>query len=72
MASPTAIITVVVVMRLDHTLASAAQRTMEMLRTLSDATFLLALVGDSTDRSPYYEYGHRASRRGPKVGAGQG
>jgi Mrp family chromosome partitioning ATPase/capsular polysaccharide biosynthesis protein len=64
--------TVVVVMRLDHTLASAAQRTMEMLRTLSDATFLLALVGDSTDRSPYYEYGHRAPRRAPKVGAGQG
>ncbi|MGB8860467.1 MAG: hypothetical protein WCC60_14480 [Ilumatobacteraceae bacterium] len=67
--------TVVVVMRLDHTLASAAQRTMEMLRTLSDATFHLALVGDSTDRSPYYEYGHRRpkrrSRRAPKAAAGK-
>lgn len=61
--------TVVVVMRLDHTLASAAQRTMEMLRALSDATFHLALVGDSTDRSPYYEYGQRASRRRLKTGS---
>lgn len=59
--------TVVVVMRLDHTLASAAQRTMEMLRALSDATFHLALVGDSTDRSPYYEYGQRATRRKVKT-----
>ena len=62
--------TVVVVMRLDHTLASAAQRTMEMLRSLSDATFHLVLVGDSADRSPYYEYGHRAPRRVLKAVAG--
>ncbi len=62
--------TVVVVMRLDHTLASAAQRTMEMLRSLSDATFHLALVGDSTDRSPYYEYGQRSARRKVKTGTG--
>lgn len=51
--------TIVVVMRLDHTLASAATRTMELLHSLSDATFHLALVGDTTERSAYYEYDTR-------------
>jgi Mrp family chromosome partitioning ATPase len=65
--------TVVVVMRLDHTVASPAERTMEMLRSLAEAPLLLTLVGDAGDRSPYYEYGHRAPRRERvKAGTGQG
>ncbi|MEI7546465.1 MAG: hypothetical protein WCK21_00190 [Actinomycetota bacterium] len=63
--------TIVMVMRLDHTLASAAQHTIDMMHTLTTATFLLALVGDSTERSPYYEYEAKPVRapRRPALGA---
>ncbi len=56
--------TVLVVLRLDHTLTAAAKRSMEVLRSLSDANFILATIGDSAvGRSYYYEYADRAERR---------
>ena len=48
--------TVVMVMRLGHTLAHAAERTIELMHNLTTATFLLAVVGDSVEHSPYGEY----------------
>ncbi len=56
--------TVLVVMRLDHTLTAAARRSMEVLRSLSDADFILATIGDSAvRRSYYYEYADRKERK---------
>ncbi len=49
--------TVVMVVRLDHTLARAAEQTIELVHQLSTATFLLALVGGSAEQSPYEAYG---------------
>lgn len=48
--------TIVVVMRLDHTLAGAARHTMDLLHSLSAGTVMLALVGDANDQATYYEY----------------
>jgi hypothetical protein len=48
--------TVVMVIRLGHTLAATAQRTMEMLQSLTSATIHLALMGEAGTQSPYYEY----------------
>ncbi|MEQ1699010.1 MAG: hypothetical protein ABMA25_02820 [Ilumatobacteraceae bacterium] len=56
--------TIVVVMRLDHTFAGAARHTMDLMRSLSSGTLMLALVGDSPDQATYYEYG--APSRQPK------
>ena len=57
--------TVVMVMQLDHTLAAAASRTMQTLRSLTEATFILTIIGDSSDRAPYYyEYANTGERRG--------
>lgn len=58
--------TVVVVIRLGHTLAATAQRTMEMLRTLTSATIHLALMGDVASQQPYYEYTSDSGRKPTK------
>lgn len=54
--------TVVMVIRLGHTLSATAQRTMEMLQSLTSATIHLALLGEAGAQSPYYEY----QSQGPK------
>jgi Mrp family chromosome partitioning ATPase len=54
---------VVVSMRLDHTLTSAAQRSMSLLRALSTGEMHLVVVGESIERSPYYEYGNPTGKR---------
>jgi len=54
---------VVVAIRLDHTLTSATQRTMQLLRSLSTGTLHLVLVGENIERSPYYEYGNPNGKR---------
>ena len=54
---------VVVAIRLDHTLTSATQRTMQLLRSLSTGTLHLVLVGEDIERSPYYEYGNPSGKR---------
>lgn len=54
---------VVVAIRLDHTLTSATQRTMQLLRSLSTGTLHLVVVGENIERSPYYEYGKPSSKR---------
>jgi Mrp family chromosome partitioning ATPase/capsular polysaccharide biosynthesis protein len=61
--------TVVMVIRLGHTLAATAQRTMEMLQSLTSATIHLALMGDAGDQSPYYQYeGHPHVKKPAKDG----
>ncbi len=57
--------TVVMVIRLGHTLAATAQRTMEMLQSLTSATIHLALMGDSGGQSPYYEYDSQHHHKKP-------
>lgn len=54
--------TIVMVMRIDHTTTAAVHRTMEVLRGLTDATLILTLVGEVSDRSPYYEYANKRER----------
>ncbi|MDO8362925.1 MAG: hypothetical protein Q7V88_08505 [Actinomycetota bacterium] len=54
---------VVVAIRLDHTLTSATQRTMQLLRSLSTGTLHLVVVGENIERSPYYEYGNSSGKR---------
>ncbi|MEQ1703375.1 MAG: hypothetical protein ABMA25_24980 [Ilumatobacteraceae bacterium] len=54
---------VVVAIRLDHTLTSATQRTMQLLRSLSTGTLHLVVVGENIERSPYYEYGNPNGKR---------
>ena len=54
---------VVVAIRLDHTLTSATQRTMQLLRSLSTGTLHLVVVGENIERSPYYEYGNPTGKR---------
>ena len=49
---------VVMVVRLDHTYIESARRTVEIVRTLTQAPILLTVMGDSPDRYDYsYEYG---------------
>ncbi len=54
---------VVVAIRLDHTLTSATQRSMQLLRSLTTGAMHLVVVGENIERSPYYEYGNPAGRR---------
>jgi Mrp family chromosome partitioning ATPase/capsular polysaccharide biosynthesis protein len=54
---------IVMVVRLDHTTASTARRSIETVRTLSKGNLLLVLVGaDSAGDSYYYYYSSAASR----------
>lgn len=57
---------VVVSMRLDHTLTSATQRSMSLLRALTTGEMHLVVVGESIERSPYYEYGNPTGKRTKK------
>ncbi len=52
--------TIVMVMRLDYTIATQAARTMQILRSLTEATFILTIVGDSGATPYYYEYGNKS------------
>lgn len=56
--------TIVMVMRIDHTMTAVVHRTMEVLRGLTDATLILTLVGEVSDLSPYYEYTNKRDRAG--------
>lgn len=58
--------TVVVVVRLGHTLAATAQRTMEMLRSLSSANMHLALLAEAVGQQPYYEYSNPSRTKSVK------
>ena len=65
---------IVVVARLGNTSISTAQRTIDVLRSLTTADMLLAVVGDASDKGNYYyyyEYGsygadYNRTRRTPK------
>jgi len=59
--------TVVMVIRLGHTLAATAQRTMEMLQSLTSATIHLALMGEAGTQSPYYEYQANSPKKPDKA-----
>ncbi len=48
---------IVLVVRLGHTHIDSAQRTIEIIRTLTDAPLLLTVVGEAPERDDYYEYG---------------
>ncbi len=61
--------TVVMVIRLGHTLAATAQRTLEMLHSLSTAHIHLALMADVAGQQPYYEYGGQSRKKPVKSGA---
>lgn len=56
--------TIVMVMRLNHTMSDAAVHTLELVRSLTTATILLATVGDSLDSASYSEYGDRRAQTG--------
>ena len=58
---------VVVAIRLDHTLTSATQRTMQLLRSLTTGTLHLVVVGENIERSPYYEYGNPTGKRSKRT-----
>lgn len=66
---------IVVVTRLGNTSIATAQRTIEVLRSLTTADLLLAVVGDASDKGNYYyyyEYGsygadYNRTRRTPKT-----
>ena len=48
--------TVLVVVRLGHTSITAARRTIDMVRTLSNGDVLLTIVGGTSEDSAYYYY----------------
>ena len=50
---------IVVVVRLGHTYIESATRTIEIIRTLTQAPLLLTVVGEAPERPDYYEYGAR-------------
>jgi hypothetical protein len=52
--------TVLMVMRLDHTQARAAEEAIELVKQLTTATFLLAVIGGTIEQSPYGLYDHAA------------
>ena len=54
---------VVVAIRLDHTLTTVTQRSMQLLRSLTTGALHLVVVGENIERSPYYEYGNSKGRR---------
>jgi MinD-like ATPase involved in chromosome partitioning or flagellar assembly len=59
---------IIVVVRVDHTFIESANRTIEIIRTLTNAPLLLTVVGEAPDRDDYYDYGARpqpAKKRKP-------
>ena len=64
--------TVVMVIRLGHTLTTAARRTMSMLRGLSSVPIHLALISEEVGSSPYYEYDGRSPRKAGREGRADG
>ena len=64
---------IVLVVRLGHTHIESAQRTIEIIRTLTEAPLLLTVVGEAPERDDYYEYGRARQpgkkRKPPKSGA---
>lgn len=52
---------VVVTVRVGHTTRSATERTMQLLRSLSNAQLHLAVIGGAVDRVAYYGYGQPAA-----------
>ena len=59
---------IVMVVRLDHTYIDSAQRTIEIVRTLTQAPILLTIVGEAPDRNDYsYEYGRAKPRSRPRT-----
>lgn len=55
---------IVFVVRLDHTSIPTARRTVEVMRALTEAQILLAIVGEGPERaSYYYEYSSKPSGR---------
>lgn len=58
---------IVLVVRLDHTYIESAQRTMEIIRTLTNAPLLLTLVGEAPERyDNYYDYGSKPAAKKSK------
>jgi Mrp family chromosome partitioning ATPase len=55
---------IVMVVRLDHTTASTARRSIETIRTLSKGNLLLVLVGADSGGDAYYYYYSSAPNRG--------
>jgi len=48
--------TIVMVIRLNHTMSDAAVHTLELVRSLTTAKVLLAIVGDNTEATTYESY----------------
>jgi Mrp family chromosome partitioning ATPase len=63
---------IVVVVRLGHTTASTAQRSIETIRTLSRGNVLLVLVGGDASSGDQYYYYYSTSRSGANGGTGGG
>ena len=58
---------IVMVVRLDHTFIESAQRSIEIVRTLTQAPILLTVLGEQPERSDaYYDYGPRGQQHHPK------
>lgn len=57
--------TIVMVIRLDHTLTGAAVHTLELVRSLTKAQLLLAIIGDAMETASYQEYGMQSHHHGP-------
>lgn len=57
--------TIVMVIRLDHTLTEAAVHTLELVRSLTNAQLLLAIIGDAMEAGSYHEYGKRSHHDEP-------
>ncbi len=61
---------IVVVVRVDHTYIESAQRTIDIIRALTEAPLLLTVVGEAPDSPDYYEYGghHHIGRHHSRKG----
>ena len=59
---------IVIVVRLGHTTASTAQRSIETIRTLSRGNLLLVLVGGDSSSGDQYYYYYSSSRNGAGSG----
>jgi Mrp family chromosome partitioning ATPase len=59
---------IVVVVRLGHTTASTARRSIETIRTLSRGNVLLVLVGGDAGTGDQYYYYYSSTNRSPAVG----
>ena len=59
---------VILVVRIDQTSTAAVTRAIATLRSLEPTNLLLAVVGDATEKSTYYDYGYGDKSEGTKVG----